>query len=159
MAVKITQTIKDLFEDPKSRKVLATVDREGNPHAVFKDSLNVTEAGYLTYWELIETSRTNKNMVYSIWFHKPVTVSVTDGTTGYQIKGIPYRSIIAGKEFEKEYRKVQELYGNVDLSAVWLIEPVEIVEETLEKRRTEEEEKHPILRHLDRLVVPENAQK
>lgn len=56
-------------------------------------------------------------------------------------------------EFEAAYRKVQEEQGKIDLSAVWLIEPVEIIDKSFEKRRLEEEEAHPILKHVDRLLV------
>lgn len=56
-------------------------------------------------------------------------------------------------EFEAAYRKVQEERGNIDLSAVWIIEPVEIIDKSFEKRRLEEEEAHPILKHVDRLLV------
>lgn len=155
MAAVLTEEIRKLFENQDSVKVLATVNREGVPHVVFKDSLRVTPDGYLTYRELIETSQTNKNMVYSIWFHKTVAVTITDGKVSWQIKGIPYRSIIAGRKFERAYREVQKQYGNVDLAAVWLIEPIQVTDQTLEKRREEEEEKHPILKHVDRLVVSE----
>lgn len=155
MALKLTQELKDIINDPNSKKVLATIDRDGNPHVVFKGSLHVNEAGYLEYFEFIESSQTNKNMVHSIWFHKTVAINILNGSKSYQIKGIPYRAIIAGREFEEAYHKVQEKYGDekVDLSTVWLIEPAEVFEESFEKRRKEEEEAHPILRHLDLLIV------
>lgn len=154
MAVELTDEVRNILKDPDSKKVLATIDREGNPHVTFKGSICANEAGYLEYYELIESSRTNKNMVHSIWFHKTVAVSVLNGDTSYQIKGIPYRAIIAGREFEDAYKRVREIYGSrkVDLSTVWLIEPVEVVEESFEKRRREEEAAHPILRHLDLLI-------
>lgn len=153
MAIELTKEIKELFEDPQSIKVLATTGRDGNLNVVFKQSLRINEQGYIEYKELIETSQTNKNMVYSIWFHKLVSVNIRNGNKSYQIKGYPYRSLIAGREFEAAYREVQEKHGKIDLSAVWRIEPVEIREETFDKRRVEEEEEHPILKHLDRLIV------
>ncbi|MCD8045543.1 MAG: hypothetical protein LUE90_02600 [Clostridiales bacterium] len=159
MAIRLSEEIKQLLDDPETRKVLATTDREGNPHVVFKGSIRVNEDGYLEYLELIESSRTNRNMVNSIWFRKSVAVAVLNGGVSYQIKGIPYRSIIAGREFERAYQWTQEHLGGIDLSAVWLIEPTEIREESFEKRRLEEEEEHPVLKHLDRLTVTENETK
>lgn len=153
MAAKITEEVKKILNSENSIKVLATVDKEGIPHVAFKNSIHVNEDGYIEYLELIESSRTNKNMVYSIWFGKTVIINVLEGKRSFLIRGIPYRSIIAGREFEKAYCRVQEKKGKIDLGAVWLIEPIEIIEETFEKRRVEEEEAHPILKHLDRLVV------
>lgn len=152
MAVKLEKEIIELLNDSDSIKVLATTDKEGNPHVVFKNSLHVREDGYLVYWELIETSQTNKNMVNSIWFHKEVAITVRKGTVSYQIKGVPYRAIIAGHEFEEAYKQARNISKDTDLSTVWLIEPTQVIEETYEKRRNEEEKEHPILQHLDRLL-------
>ncbi|MCD8152800.1 MAG: hypothetical protein LUD71_07030 [Clostridiales bacterium] len=159
MAIQLSEEIIKLLDDPETRKVLATTYRVGNPDVVFKGSIRVNEDGYLEYLELIESSQTNRNMVNSIWFRKSVAVAVLNGGVSYQIKGIPYRSIIAGREFERAYQWTQKHLGSIDLSAVWLIEPTELREESFEKRRAEEEEKHPILKHLDRLVINENEQK
>lgn len=153
MAIKLDEKVREILNDPYSIKMLATVDKDGNPHIVVKKSIHVNEDGYIEYLELIESSQTNKNMVHSIWFSKTVAVNVQSGNISYQIKGIPHRAIIAGQQFEKEYDRIRKKLGDVDLSAVWLIEPTEVIEESFEKRRKEEEEAHPILKHLDRLVV------
>lgn len=156
MAVKLEKEIIELLNDPDSIKVLATTDKEGNPHVVFKGTLHASEDGYITYWELIETSQTNKNMVNSIWFHKQVAINVRKDKVSYQIKGIPYRSIISGHEFEEAYKQAQKIAKETDLSAVWLIEPIQVIEQTYKKRRAEEEAEHPILKHLDKLLVQNN---
>lgn len=152
MAVKLKTEVIDLLNAPDSIKVLATTDKDGIPHVVFKGTVRADEKGFITYWELIESSQTNKNMVNSIWFHRQVAVNVRKGDVSYQIKGIPYRAIIAGREFEEAYKLAERISEDTDLSAVWLIEPVEVIEETYKKRRDEEEKSHPILRHLDKLV-------
>lgn len=153
MAIELEKEVKDLLNHPDSKKVLATIDREGNPHVTVKNSIRVNDAGYIEYLEVIESSQTNKNMVNSIWFHKQIAINVLNEKLSYQIKGIPYRAIVAGQEFEEKYNQVRGKYGDVDLSTVWLIEPIEVIDETFEKRRLEEEEEHPILKHLDRLLV------
>ncbi|MBR1866854.1 MAG: pyridoxamine 5'-phosphate oxidase family protein [Lachnospiraceae bacterium] len=154
MAVEISRELQEILNDPQSIKVLATTDPEGRPHVVFKGSLHVNEDGYLEYLEFIESSQTNKNMVHSIWFHKTVAINVKHEKQSFQIEAVPYRALIAGKEFEKRYNQVRREKG-IDLSTVWLMEPLEIVEETFEKRRLEEEKAHPILKHLDLLVEQE----
>ncbi len=153
MGVIITEEVKELLEDPNTKTVLATTDPDGNPHVVFKGSIRANEDGYLEYYELIETSQTNRNMVHSIWFRKKVAVTLQNGAQSWQIKGTPYQAVIAGQKFEDAYRRIQDRFGNIDLSTVWLIEPEEIINENLETRRTDEESAHPLLRHLDRLVV------
>lgn len=153
MAVELQREVIELLNRPDSIKVLATTDKEGNPHVVFKGSIRAEENGYITYYELIETSQTNKNMVNSIWFNRQVAVNVFGNGVSYQIKGIPYRAIIAGQEFEEAYKRVRARSEDGDLSAVWLIEPQQVIEESFRKRKAEEEEAHPILKHLDRLVV------
>lgn len=155
MAAALEQKVVELLNDVNSVKVLATTDKEGSPHVTFKNSIRAREDGYIQYWELIETSKTNKNMVNSIWFHKQVAINVYADGVSYQIKGIPYKAIISGKEFEEAYKQVRERFKDGDLSTVWLIEPLQITEETFQKRKAQEEEQHPILKHLDRLLEKE----
>lgn len=154
MAVVIGDGLRALLQDKNTIKAIATVDREGRPHVVYKDSLHINNEGNLVFYELIESSQTNKNLVASIWFKQKVAVNILgNDKTSYQIKGTPYKAIIAGREFQKHYELVQEQLGIMDLSTVWVIEPEEVIEETFEKRRQEEEKARPLLGHLDRWVV------
>lgn len=150
--IKIDKEIVEIIENDNAVKVLSTVDQEGNPYVVFKQSLFLTEKGYLGFYELLESSVTNKNMTHSIWFQKKVSVNVRLGEKSYQIRGIPYRALIHGQEFERHYRTVIENKRAQDLSTVWMIEPIEIREETFRIREKIEREENPILSHLDRLV-------
>lgn len=154
MTVKLSQEIKEIFLDKESIKVLGTVDEFGVPHVVFKDSIDINAKGEIVYLELIETSITNRNLVSSIWFDRKVSINVVDkNKKSYQIKGIPTEAIISGAIFEKYYEEVQRKLGDdYDLSTVWIIEPEIVVEQTLSVRIKIEEEKHPLLKHLDRLA-------
>ncbi len=154
MAVILNDEIKALLLEKTTVKAIATVDREGNPHVAYKGSLHINDEGNLEFYELLESSQTNKNMVWSIWFKKTVAVNILgkDGTS-YQMKGVPRKAVIAGREFQRHYNLVQEKYGDMDLSTVWIIEPEEVVEESFKKRRAAEEKEHPILGHLDRWLV------
>ena len=147
----LDKEVIDALNNPKAVKVLATVGSDGVPHVVFKGSLHANVHGYVEYWELIESSQTNKNMVHSIWFGKQIAISVLLEHRSWQIKGIPYRAIIAGQEFELCYNEVQEKL-DTDLSTVWLIEVQSVVEESFEKRQAEELAAHPILQHVDRVL-------
>ena len=154
MAVKLTDDIITLLErGGDTVKALATVDGSGVPHAVFKDAVYADEEGNLISLEIIESSRTNSNLVHSIWFKRKVTLSLlgSDGTS-YQIKGTPVRCIVTGPVFERHYREIRGKLGDVDLAAVWVIEPEEIRNETFRVRTEEEAAAHPLFLHLDRIA-------
>lgn len=153
MAVQLNQEIIDLFADSETTKILATVDEFGVPHVVVKQSLHLGDDGNLHYLELLESSRSNKNLVGSIWFDRKVAVAVKgrDGKS-YQIKGKPVKTHITGPVFQQHYTAIRERLGDVDLAAVWVIEPEEVIEETFVARKAEEEAAHPLFRHLDRLA-------
>ena len=154
MAIQLSRNIIELIEDNNTTKVLATLDANGFPHAVVKQSLHTGEDGNLLYLELLESSLTNRNLVRSIWFNQKVSIALW-GKNGqsYQIKGKPVKTHITGPLFQKHYLAVRERLGDVELAAVWVIEPEEVVDESFARRKAEEEAAHPFFRHLDRLAV------
>jgi uncharacterized protein len=153
MATAFPQELIELFSDPDSTRLLATIDELGFPHLVVKQSLQLQEDGKLLYLELLESSSTNRNMVRSIWFDQKIAVSIRGkGDRSYQIKGRPVKSHIAGPVFRKHYQAVRERLGDVDLAAVWEIEPEQVIDQNFETRIAEEERRQPYFNHLDRLV-------
>jgi hypothetical protein len=145
--------------DPDTVKVLTGIDVDGIPHAAFKDSLRIRPDGYLEYDEIIESSDMNKVFVNAIWFGRTVSILLLTGARrSFLIRGKVYRAIIAGREFKERYLAIRERLGDVDLSTSWVIEPIFEREDTLEKRRIEEEERHPLLRHVDRLACKRNME-
>jgi predicted pyridoxine 5'-phosphate oxidase superfamily flavin-nucleotide-binding protein len=153
MATTLSKEIRELFADAQSVKVLATLDESGFPHAVAAGSLQVGEDGNLHYLELLESSRTNKNLVRSIWYDQRVAIAIQGaGGQSYQIKGLPVKTHITGALFQQHYAQVRQRLGDVDLAAVWIIEPLEVINENLVLRRAEAEQAHPVFSHLDRLA-------
>lgn len=150
----LNEELKNLIKAPDTYKTLATVDKHGEVHVVFKGSLDVDEEGNLVVLELLETSQTNRNLTYSLWFNKTVAVNVLgkEGTS-YQIKGVPYKVHVSGPEFEQRYKEVRRQNPKSDLSGVWIIHPKEVKEETFAVRLQEEINQHPIIGHLDRDAV------
>jgi hypothetical protein len=152
--------IISLINDTNTIKAVATTGRNGIVHVVFKGSVSVdteNHDGNIRFLELNETSQTNKNMIYSLWFKKLVSINIlgadiTDSERkSYQIKGIPVKAVICGKEFEKNYMLVRKHLGmDADLSTIWIIEPREIREETASVRRQAERRDYPLIGHLDR---------
>jgi hypothetical protein len=154
VSIQLSDQARDLLARPDTIKVLASVDVAGVPHVTFKQSLALNEEGQLQYWEILESSQTNKNLTVSIWFQKPVAISLLGADhSSRQIKGVARRAIISGPQFEKTYQQVRESLGpQADLSTIWIIDPLEEREETLSVRIAEERRDFPLIGHLDRFA-------
>jgi len=146
------EEIKDLINDPTSLKVIASVNVDGEVHVVYKQSLHVNDNNQLEFYEIIESSQNNKNMVNSIWFDKKVAVNVlTSDKRSFELIGVAKKAYVAGAYFEEKYRQLVDK-GYYDLSTVWTIEVESIKEKTYSVRVEEEKESHPHFRHLDQLT-------
>lgn len=154
MVELINDELKEIIADKDSIKVLASVDTEGNPHVVAKGSIALSEDGkQLVYMELLEGSRTNKNLTAAIWFNNKVAVNViSKERKSYQIKGTPVKTVIAGKVFEEYYIKAEERNPENNLAALYYIDIEEVINESYPVRLKEEREKHPLYIHLDKLT-------
>jgi hypothetical protein len=155
MAIILPPEIIALLNRTDTVKVLTTVDEQGVSHCVAKDSLFVTAGGQLAHLEFFESSWTQRNLVRAIWFGGSASVLLvgTDGQS-WQIKGRPVRADISGQLFREHYESLRKKFGDVDLAAVWIIEPEEIRDQSVAVRREHEEAAHPFFTHLDRLVKP-----
>jgi hypothetical protein len=153
MSINIDRELSQKINDSSTIKALATVGKDGVPHVVYKGSISVDEEGKIRFYELIESSRNGQNLVHSIWFDKKVAINIlTSEGKSYEIIGRPTKSVTCGKSFELVYKKLRDKLGDVDLSAIWTVEPDEIREETYLVRKQEDEEKYPITKHLDRFL-------
>jgi len=153
MSVTINEKLALLLDKADTIKLLVTTNEQGIPHAVVKNSLRLAKDNHLIYLELLESSHTNSNMVRSIWFDHSITIAIV-GTNGesYQIKGKPIKAIVNGHTFRKYYKELREEQGDVDLAAVWIIKPYEILDQSFPVRRCQEETNRPYFKHLDRLA-------
>jgi hypothetical protein len=119
-----------------------------------KQTLQLDEAGRLLYLELLESSVTHRNMVASLWFQRPVSILVSaPGGVSRQLQGRPQRTLIAGPVYRKYYQLARRRYGDVDLAAVWIIEPLGERDQGRTHRLKTEREAHPFFIHLDRLAA------
>ena len=137
---------------------IATLDENGAPHCVPTPFLQLDERGRIVHLELLETSSTHRNLLGSIWFERPVSVTLCgrDGEV-LVISGRAYKALVSGPLFCSFYREVRFRMGDADLAAVWLIEPLKIRDETYQVRKVIEEASHPFYSHLDRLVIKEDS--
>lgn len=153
MDISLPKEIIDLLEDKNTVKLLATVDQDGHPHLVVKQTIRADDQGNLIYFELLESSKTNKNLVRSIWFNGVASIALANiNGQSYQIKCKPVKSIVNGPQFRRYYIEAQKELGDVDLAAVWVLQPESVVDQTYPSRRSEEERIHPYFNHLDRLA-------
>ncbi|MBR3524463.1 MAG: pyridoxamine 5'-phosphate oxidase family protein [Lachnospiraceae bacterium] len=151
MAV-INEHIRELLSEPDTLKLLATVSADGTPHAAYKGTLRA-EGDELVYYDLLQSSETNKNLVHALWFDKKVSVTVlSKDREVYQIIGRPERCITAGGEFEKVYRSLRERMGDTDLNAIWYIRPEKIRDNSLKARKQFQAENFPVLTRLDMIL-------
>ncbi|HTP26126.1 MAG TPA: pyridoxamine 5'-phosphate oxidase family protein, partial [Anaeromyxobacteraceae bacterium] len=130
MGTSLNDELVALLRDEESMKMLATTDADGSPHAVLKQSLTVGENGNIVYLELLESSHTNKNLLRALWFGQRVAVAVRRGSKSWQVKGRPVRAHVAGPVFQRAYTRIRERLGDVDLAAVWVIEPEEVIDQS-----------------------------
>lgn len=153
MTLQLLREVTELLNDEESVKVLSTVGEDGFPHAVVKQSIQINEDGLIEYLELLESSQSYKNFTRSLWFNGRVSVTVKgNGGLSYQIKGRPLRIAVCGPVFEKHYTSIREKLGDVDLAAVCVIDPEEVLEQSYRVRLHEQETDRPIFKHLDRLA-------
>jgi len=156
MGFQLSEEIEQAILDKESVIVIGSISKEGLPHVTVKNTIFLKD-GRIGFYELLEKSQTQKNLVYSLWFNKTVAINIiTKDRKSYQIKGIPYKAIVSGHKFEEAYIHVQETIGDgIDLSAIWLIDINSVEEETFSVKRNELETEFPFEVHLDRLIKEE----
>ena len=147
----LQEEIKTLLRDPRTIKILATVNDEGVPHAVRKETVEVEDGDHLALPERLEFSRTNSNLVHSLWFGRKaaLTLLAEDGRA-FEILAAPAQCHITGPLFERYYRRMDSA-----MAALWILRPEETRNETPAVRQAEEETAHPLFLHLDRIVKEE----
>ena len=141
--MQLPEDVVKLINDPKKIKTLTTVDKEGHPHTVPIGSMHVLE-GNLAFMELLDTCKTQKNMLNCYWFKKDVSVLVIDDWGKgdvYQIKGSPYKLLRQGPIWDNFLDEVWKIIPDADPCGVWLIKPKEVVNQNYFLRRKGEEER------------------
>lgn len=154
MCHQATALIAELLNTPGTIGILATLDDRDAPHATPSPFLSLDIRGRLVHLELLETAPSHRNLLRSIWFDRPVSVTLAgqDGRV-LVVSGTAHKAHVSGPLFSDYYQQVRSRLGDADLAAVWLIEPTQVRDETYATRKTHEEELHPFHRHLDRLAV------
>jgi hypothetical protein len=152
-AIPLSPELVALIRRDDTIKIVATVDERGVPHAVRKGSLTVDEAGKMLFVELIESSRTGRNLLRGLWFEKSCSILVLGpDDEAYEIEGTPLNVHISGPVYQHAYVQYKLRYPGSDPAAVWVIRPDRVVDQSWSVRMAEEHQRHPQFLHLDRLV-------
>ncbi len=153
MSVNHFERLKHIIGKPGTFAVLSTVNGDGSPQTSLLESAHLNDSGAFEFLELIESSRSYRNLTASLWFSKPVSllVSTTEGER-YLIKGIPNRITVCGSYFEERYREIRAIRGDVELAAICSIYPLEIEDDSFAVAFARQEAERPFYKHLDRIA-------
>jgi hypothetical protein len=152
----LNTTILQRLNEPDALKILVTLDEHGAPHPTPKGSLR-WDGERIVSWEILESSRTNRNLTRAIWFNQPIVILlVTADKQAYKITVKPARNMVMGKEFTRHYEEAERRRGH-GIAGVWLYEPIAISEQTTATRMAEEQAARPYFIHLDQLAKKDAA--
>ena len=154
MAEKVSEEIKALLGDPATVAVISAVGKDGNPYAQVPHKIALGEDGRIAVYQLLEKSPLQKNLVYSLWFSRRVSLvlAAKDGRR-FHLFLTPYQALVAGRDFTREYQQVLADFGpEADLSTVWLFDLESVVSSSYREEQAREREAHPYLYHLDHIA-------
>jgi len=158
MSVQLETTLRQRIARPGVQVILATTNREGVPHVSVVEDVDVDDDGRIRCLERSEHSETNRNLVASLWFSRPVALLVRENAdNSWLIRAVPHKALVAGPLFEERYRALRAREGDVELSTVWLLDPVEVHDDSPRGRAERDSRGRLELVHLDRIARTEDA--
>lgn len=155
MAFELTDELKNIITDKSTVAVISAVGKNGNPYSAVSNKIEIRNDGRIGFYSLLESSQIQKNLVFSIWFDKEVSLSLIakDGRN-FQLYAKPYQALIAGRDFEVAYETALQEFGeDTNLSTVWLLDVVSAKESTYKVEKEIQKKEHPYLMHYDHLPL------
>jgi hypothetical protein len=152
MTTSFIADFRDVLEDPATWAAIATLDEVGIPHIEVRQEVHLDEKGRIVLPEDEEHSRTNLNLVRSLWFGRNAVLFLRGMERSYEVVLKPYKVHISGPLFEYYYRQAVARSAEKDFSGVWILQPVAITEETTRVRHERENAGRIPLVHLDRIA-------
>lgn len=143
--MKLSEGMLSIINNKDAIKIVATVNKEGEPHAVVNGSLSALDEETLAIPSIMDCqSQNHRNLMWSLWFNKKISIQVYHPGTGasFQIKGTPYRYIMQYQDpiFRRFCELIRTDY-HTSLGGVFLIRPESCREQTLSARLKEERKK------------------
>jgi hypothetical protein len=159
MSTVLAEEFREVLEDSSTRAVIATVDETGIPHLEEKHSIELDDEGRILLAEEGEYSRTNLNLVRSLWFDRKAVLHLLGKERQFEVILKPYKVHISGPVFESHYRQALQQPKSNGLSGVWVLEPETVTEETAEVRFLHDNDGRLPLTHLDRIAKKQDSAK
>jgi len=143
--VELPEKVKKIFQNAKAIKAVSTIGEDGTPHTVFKSSMKLLDDGNIAFLEMIENSRTSKNILNLINIEYEnmlplisITILDAENYIAYEIKGKFNRFILEGPLWKAFLKETWNNFPDVDPVGVWLFEPVQFTNQSLYARIEEE---------------------
>jgi hypothetical protein len=150
----LTPKLIELLESPDSVKIIGTIDANGAPCLAANGALTSLNGVTLILGERVETSPSNKNLVRSIWYDKPVTILVLNASTACEIRAETYRCLAVGDIFDVMLARVRETHGpDADIAVAWELIPKTCRDVSDDTLIAEHRSFHPYDGHLDRSSI------
>ncbi len=152
----ITPELTEIINDPGTIKLLTTTSEDGKPHPARKQSLTALENGTLAYMELLETSQTMKNMVWSVWWQKEVSILIINDAKNCccEIKGVPYRLHHQGSLWDTFLDQIWKIIPTANPAGVWEINPKQVIDQNFEASARREAERLPMMPFWSHIYGP-----
>lgn len=148
----LLESLSTLLNASGVQVALSTVSSEGVPTTALGSEYYLSERGTLLFREYLESSATNRDLLYSLWFERPVSVAIASGHNALHLRGVPTHAHVAGPLFQQHYEAAVERDPSSDLATVWEIRIDHVEDASPERRRKEQDIRRPFFTHLDRLV-------
>ena len=124
--VEMPEPVIRMIKHPDTKKVMATVSPDGEPHMIVCGSLMVTEqdtiiVGEVFMYRTVENLRNNPNVEFMVW----------QGRDAYSIKAVAKSRLDTGPVFNKMSQMLEKM--NMTAVAVWVFEATEVWDESVSK--------------------------
>ena len=126
MTKELPKNVMDLINDPQSVKILSTSSGENLLHSVPLGSLSAPSADLIVFGKIL-TNETHANLEKALKVNGSVSVLAVKGKEAYQVRCHPKSFATDGSVFQAMKGK---LSAGTPLHGVWLLEPVEIINQT-----------------------------
>jgi hypothetical protein len=114
----------ELLESPDSVKIIGTLDADGAPCLAVNASITSLNGVTIVLSEQLETSRSNRNLVRSVWYDKPVTILALNASSAFEIRAEAYRCLAVGDIYSLMLTRTRALCGpDADIAAAWELIP------------------------------------
>ncbi len=146
------EELRALLRQPDTAKVIATVGREGAPHVAARPTLQLLANGDLAFAEVLDSSQLSKDLVYALWFERPIAIGISRGEAAWQLTARPWRCVVAGPLLKQFLLAARAAQGpDADIATVWVLRVDAVRDDSPETQRLADAALRPNAgAHLDR---------